>query len=209
MKAIQIVIPLSVLLLVAAVLVHDVRYHFSPDIVHKKRGHRSPQRDWNIWYDQNYVYSDSPLRYQNDLTQVKDIVTPGFAVWSDLATSYYAAAMLPVYVRNVHPHHGLAKLKGVMKFLARGNVCYLEDTSHLETAVKFFNRNAALSKKRGWPVIRYILLNKDKQNFLLRQECMAVRSRHLELNLLNVSHLLYEGEYLNLYELSTFPVESL
>ncbi len=209
MKVSKVFIPLSILLVVAAVLVHDSWYHFNADSIHKKRVHQSPQRNWNIWYNQKYVYSDSPIRYQNDLARIKDVMIPGYSVWSDLATSYYAAATLPVYVRNIHRHHQLTRFKGVMKFLAGGNVCYLEDASHLEAAVQFFKKDSVLSKKRGWPEIRYILLNKDKQNFLLRRECMAVRSRHLELNLLNISHLLYEGQYLNLYELSTFNTDTL
>ena len=209
MKVIKIIFPFIVLLTVVGVIIQDSKFHFTQDIIQRKREHRSPQRNWNIWYNQSSIYSDSVFRYQNDLAKIGGIIEPGYSVWSDLATSYYASATLPVYVRNVHLHHGLERMKWVAKFIKRQHFCYLEDKFHLQSTVDFLRRDSFLSQKNGWPELRYILLNKDKENSLLRRECMAVLSSRLEVSLLSISQLLYEGEYLNLYQLDTLSAAPL
>ena len=208
MKVIKIIVASIVLLIVVGVIVQDSKFHFSKKNIQIKRKHHSVQRHWNIWYNQSYVYYDSPLRYQDDLVKIGGIIDPGYSLWSDLATSYYAAATLPVYVRNIHYHQGLKKMKWVSKFLKGQHFCYLNDTFHLQATVDFFRKDSLLSQKYGWPEIRYILLNKDKKNSLLRQDCMAVLSSRLEVGVLNLGQLLYEGDYLNLYQLDSFSAVS-
>lgn len=206
MKVVNVFFPLLVFAAVIGVVVFDSRFHFSQDLIQGKRAHRSPQRHWNIWYNQSYVFYDSPLRYQTDLARIEEIIEPGYSVWSDLATSYYAAATLPVHVRNIHQHHGLRRLKWVLKFIEGQHFCYLADRSHRQATLDFFNRDSLLSLKNGWPELRYIILNKDKKNSLLRNDCMAVLSSRLEVSLPDISQLLYEGEYLNVYQLNSFSM---
>ncbi len=198
-----------VLLLLITVMVRDSLFHFNTDIIDLKRKHLSAQRHWNIGYTPSYVYYNSPIRYQSDLLSIKKIIEPGYALLSDRATSYYAAATLPVYVRNIHRHHGLEVFNGLVTFLQKGNLCYMEDPFHKKAALKYLQQDARLSKKNDWPALRYVLLNKDKKNSMLRQDCIAVKSKHLESSLLRISQLLYEGDYLNLYQLDVFSQNSL
>ncbi len=204
MKYFQTIISGFLLLLIGGVIVYDSGYHFSRELVQKKWARRSPQGNWNIWYNSTYVDHNSPFRYQTDLVEMEKRIEPGYSVWSDLVTSYYLAAMLPVYVGNIHRHHGSRLLWGVKEMQDKQSICYLEDTLHSQNVSRFFREGALMSQKNAWPEFRYIVLNKDKANYLLRQECMSVLSRHLELNLLDISQLLYEGQYLNLYELNSF-----
>ncbi|MDW7772657.1 MAG: hypothetical protein SCH71_07175 [Desulfobulbaceae bacterium] len=198
------IIALFFLLLVAAVIARDSRFHFHTDSLRVKREHHSPLRDWTIGNNQQYLYHDSPFRYQSDLVMIAGMIEPGHALLSDLATSYYAAATLPVYVLNVHRHHRSTRAAALAKVLRKNEFCYLEDSFHRQKAIKFLQRDTRAAGEKNWPALRYFLLNKDKENSMLWKDCLAMRSDQLEVSLLQISKLLYEGEYLNIYEFNIF-----
>ncbi len=197
---------LSTVLLIGCLLVitRDSRFHFNRERIEEKRLHWSAVRHWSIYYSPKYVTIDSPFRYDNDIEKIRELIEPGFALLSDLATSYYAAATLPVYVRNIHRHHGLDSIAGLEGFLQRGHLCYLKDPYHIKRLSEYLQKDAFASKRNNWPVLKYILINKDKENSQLRRDCIAVHSKDIIDNLSNIAQLVYEGDYLVLFRLKTF-----
>lgn len=201
-KRLKIISASLVLFLLAAIIVTDGLFHFNPEVVEAKRKNASPQRHWGIGDMQRYIYRDSSIRYQEDFARMAKAIEPGYAILSDLPTSYYAAAELPVYVINLHRHHD-ARRAGARKFYrAMLNLCYLEDAYHRQAFQQFLRQDRKKAIANGWPPLRYVLLNKDKGNSLLHDQCIAMRSDQLEVTLLKIGQLLYEGEHLNLYRLN-------
>lgn len=186
---------------ILVLLIKDSSFHFNAASLRAKREHHSAQRHWNIWFKPEFVYYDSPLRYQTDLRNIADIVEPGSIVLSDRATSYYAAATLPAYVLNVHKHHRSVRAERLVRVLSRGEFCYLEDKFHRKAALSFLQKDSRQAQQKNWPQIKYILLNKDKQNIMLRNDCLALRSEQHEVSIPKIGELLYEGTFLNLYKL--------
>jgi len=92
------------LLSLIALVAYDSKQHFDANLISLKREHRSAQRDWNIFYGQNYVFYDSAMRYEQDLSAINDIIQSGAVALSDLASSYYLSTYLPMYVKRVHKH---------------------------------------------------------------------------------------------------------
>ena len=176
-----------------ALVVHDSLFHFSAAYVEVKQKHYSAQRSWSIHYDQQYVYRDSPIRYQADFTAMRELVKPESILVSDLASSYYAAAHLPVYVVNLHRHQGQTVSHAWRSFLQSRTLCYLEFEENRQKVTAFF-------QSRHKP--DYILVNKDRINKHRKKDCLAFRSHTLINELPRYANLLWEGELLNLYSLN-------
>ena len=100
---------------------------FSRDYVQVKLQHRSGLYDWNIHFPQSVVYHDSSLRYQQDFKDLKEIIDEDSLLISDMATSYYAAALLPVYIRNTQRHHGRQNFQAWSSIFDRFDFCYLDN----------------------------------------------------------------------------------
>lgn len=196
--------PLSagIFLCLALLVLNDVIFHFDKSLVQTKRKHVSPQRDWNIFYGQRFVYYDTPIRYEKDFQVILDIVQPHSLLFSDLATSYYSAVYLPVYVRNVHRHQGGHSSIAWKRFLQSKQHCYLNDDKNLAGFQRFVQSENRVAEKIGAPEIMYVLVNKDKYNRNPRFDCFWNGRQAALDNLAKISTLLYDGEYLVLYELN-------
>ncbi len=187
---------------ISFIIVRESLFHFNADVVTIKRKHYSAQKHWHIKYSYHYVYYDSPIRYENDFEKISDIIEPGYAVLSDLATSYYAAARLPVYIRNNHRHHVMDNV--TREFLKRKSLCRLGNPHYRKDVLKYLQRDVELSKTQNWPILRYFLLNKDKTNSVLKRDCISQRSHYLQTTLPSIGKLLFEGKYINLYQLDSY-----
>ena len=191
-------LPLSVL---SVLVIFDARYHFDGEHMELKQRHQSPQRNWSIHYGQSHVYQNSSLRYEQDFNNIKALIEPGFVLLSDLATSYYAAVYLSVYVKNIHRHHGRAISSGWSQWLDSRDHCYLDNAASLQRTQEFIARQKTLARKGGDPVFRYIIINTDRSNRHLRTDCFSARGAGLLEPIKAIADLKYAGDYLHLYEL--------
>ena len=182
-----------VLIGLIALVLRDSLFHFDADYVKVKQKHYSAQRNWSIYYGQDYVYKDSPIRYQTDFAAMYPLIQPKSVLVSDLATSYYAAAQLPVYVVNLHRHQGKNVPHAWRSFLKGRTLCYMEFEENRQKVTAFF-------KTKHKP--DYVLVNKDGVNKHRQRDCLAFRSHTLIKELPRYAKLLWEGEFLNLYALN-------
>ena len=180
------------LLAVIALVVHDGSFHFDRERVAAKQKHRSDQRNWSMHYPQINVFNHSSMRYLNDFGNMSDLIEPGAVVLSDLATSYFAAAELPVYAVNVHRHQGRWQRRAWARFLDGRYFCYLEFEE---------NRAEVHEHLRKHPELKYVIVNRDGVTWHRTQDCMAHRSRVLADELPKFATLVFEGEFLDLYEI--------
>ncbi|MBL4671679.1 MAG: hypothetical protein JKX81_05425 [Arenicella sp.] len=187
---------------VLALLVYDARPHFDKDLIQLKRENNSAQRNWSLFFGQRFVFYEGPFRYEDDMNRIRDLIEPGRIVLSDLATSYYAAASLPVYVRNVHRHQGREYSSSWRKLLNRRTACNLHQQDVFLAFNKFIDVEQRNSASREQPQFKYVLVNKDSNNKNLRLDCLWHRRALLMENIVRVSKLKYEGEFLNLYEIN-------
>ena len=186
--------PLVVLL--GASLLMEARFHFSEKTVQVKRENRSPQRHWNLYYDQRFVYYDAGLRYVLDFAKIAPLVQSDAIIISDLPTSYYASARIPGSVINVHRHHQNKRHPGWRELLDRRFLCDATDAERAQEIEKLIN---TLSKNK--PIL--YLYNRDDQNRNLRFGCEYNR-RHIVLPTLKKSaQLVFTGQYLDLYQFTS------
>jgi hypothetical protein len=183
-----------------SIIVYDSSPHFDESLIQLKRDHRSAQRNWNIFYGQRFVYYDSDFRLQTDLAEIAKIIEPDSLALADLATSYYAASELPVYVRNVHSHHGRAKSNSWAQMLNGRSACYLGVLDNSAQFEKFLVAEKRAFKEAQGLLIRYAIINKDTSNRNLRYDCLWQGRSGFKANIEKLAKLKFEGEYINLYE---------
>jgi hypothetical protein len=187
---------------VLVLLAYDASPHFDKGLIQLKRQNNSAQRHWSLFYGQRFVFYEGPFRYQDDINQIRDLIEPGHIVLSDLATSYYAAASLPLYVRNVHRHQGRTQSSSWRKLLDQRTACNLHQQDVFVAFKAFIDVEQRNSVSHGQPQFKYVLVNKDSNNKNLRLDCLWHRRALLMKHIAPVSKLKYEGEFLNLYEIS-------
>lgn len=197
-----------VFLSIVALIGYDAMPHFDEDLVHLKRGHRSAQRDWNVHYDQSYVFNDSSMRYQTDLNAIEAIIEPDHIVLSDLATSYFLAAHLPIYAKNVHPHQGRNQSVAWRQFLNDKTACYLGQDGNMLKFRRFVKNQNNRANKNKTPLFKYVVVNKDIKNLNLKYGCLWHARGRLSDAMAEISSLRYAGEFLDLYELNDPLVET-
>ena len=184
----------SGLLVVAilVVIVKDSQFRFDADLVKLKHQNYSAQRHWSWRLGQLPVYRDSSLKYEGDFRQLRSLVGRDSFLLSDIATSYFVSSYLPVFVPNVHRHQGRWMHHEIINFLEKRTICYMEFAENKSKVADFFAKNKTLD---------YILINKDRTNTNRKRDCLAFRSHTLIEHLPSFASLVFEGEYLNLYEL--------
>ncbi|MFT4636628.1 MAG: hypothetical protein ACI9OI_002431 [Chitinophagales bacterium] len=189
------------ILLIALMVGYDSRPHFDQSLIQVKRDNGSAQRNWNLFYGQRFVYYDSSFRYHADLRSIKALIEPKQLILSDLATSYYAAAILPNYVPNVHRHHGRYQSFPWSEMLANRVACNLHQEGGLNDFRKFIARQTLQSQKYKRPKFSYVLINKDLNNRNVRLDCLWQRRIMLIENIDTLASMVFDGEYLQLYKL--------
>ena len=185
------------LMLLIGLIVYDSSFHFNKSIVALKQQHQSAQRHWNLFYGQKYTYYNSPLRYQKDLKELQKLMDANTLVLSDKATSYYLASQLPVFVANIHRHHGVDYYwRDVLKNL---RFCYLDNQEVLKDVKHFIEKQKQREEKWPFPEFKYIVLNQDHKNSNTALDCLSAK-RGVKDSITKISSIIYQGEYLDLYE---------
>ena len=193
------VIGVFLLIALAALVVNDMAFRF--DLAHLivKREHQSAQRHWSPFYSQQYTYDDGAFKYKQDISNMQLLVSDHSLLLTDRATSYYLAAQLPVYVRNVYRHHGRTDWDS---FLDTASLCYIDQAASLGKVVEFISDQEKKSELKNSPEFKYWVVNRDSDNLNLRLDCLATRGSEIAVGLENLAELVYKGEYLWLYRMN-------
>lgn len=187
------------LILLAALVVNDVAFRFDREHLIAKRENQSAQRHWSPFYSQRYTYDDGPFKYAQDISSIRTLISDNSILLTDRATSYYLAAELPAYVRNVHRHHGRTDWDS---FLGKAYFCYIDQAASLGHVKEFIGDQAKSVKRENSPRFRYWVINRDSDNLNLRYDCLSTRGAEIASGLKNLAEPIFEGEYLWLYRLN-------
>lgn len=189
----------------AIIVVNDAMIHFDADRVSVKRQHQSAQRHWSAFYSQNYTYADSSFRYQYDIRNIAELIEPNQLVLSDLPSSYYLAAELPVFLLNAHAHH--LRDYNSRQLIDGFYPCYIDQEESLSKVKAFIKRNRTQPEGKSHPRLKYWVINRDPINLNLRKECLATRGKYIATGLQHLGELIYQGEFLWLYQINAQPAE--
>lgn len=193
-------IAILVLFLLLLLVVRDAAFHFDEERVIVKRQNQSAQRHWSLFYHQTYTYDDSSFKYEQDIHNIEGLIEPNNTLLTDKASSYYLAAQLPVFVKNVHAHH--IRNPDWMNMLKGSHLCYIDFQEFYSEAESFILNQTQIADLNGTPMIKYWVINNDSRNLNLRYDCLATRSGEIKKGLQDLGRLIYEGEYFLLYELN-------
>ena len=183
-------------------LMHESRIHFDPQLIKIKKEALSAQKDWSVFYGQSQVYLNGGLRHDQEFSEIAALLEPGSALITDLATSYYAAAGLPIYVKNVHRHHGRHKAREWERLISHRITCYLDAPEYMAKFLNVMVDEEVTAKKRKVPPVRYIAVNRTHYNDNFKRGCMSQRRRGLLSVIGQLGTPVYEGETITLYKLS-------
>lgn len=189
-----------VLVLVAGSIVYDAMFHFDSDLIQVKRAHSSAQRHWNLFYGQEYVFNDSSIKYQGDIEAMRPLIEPNSVLLSDISTSYYIAAQLPVFLPNIHRHHKRHSLHKWRDLLDSKAVCQLDEPEQRARLKEFIQSNAGDITQVN-AEFRYMLVNKDQDNINMRNDCLSQTRSSFVRNVNGVANTIYDGEFLRLYRI--------
>lgn len=184
----------------------DSRQHFGSELVQLKKKHHSAQRNWNIFFGQENVYLNGALDQINEIEGLEFLSTERVAILSDLATSYYLASSLPIYVKNVHKHHGRYKSPRWDKLIESRSVCYINHVKHFDKFKAVLKEEASALSVKASPVVEYLVLN-NHANLNLRRDCFSKRTKILGSTLSRLAEKVYEGETLTVFRLSGLAVD--
>jgi len=183
-----------------ALVINDSYFHFDAERVSIKRQAKSAQRHWSLFYTQHYTYTDSSFKYRNDIEEIQKIITPGKTLLADRATSYYLAAELPIFVKNLHAHHSRDLLW--VRFLQQRLACYIDLQDQYEEVLNFIETVDKQSLNGLEPEFKYWVFNSDAGNLNLRNDCLSMRGSDITSALPKFAKQLFKGEYLWLYEIN-------
>lgn len=206
MKLVQ---PFSLLLVKASgvvlllvFLAFESSSHFSLALLKHKKEIFSAQKNWNLFYGQSNVYLNGGLRHADDFKALEGVLEPGSGLVTDLATSYYLAASLPVYVKNVHKHHGLYTSQPWSKLFTHRIVCYLDAPENFSEFQKVMRGESKRSLKEGIPPVRYIAVNRTHYNDNFKRGCLSQRRRGMLSVIDQLGEPVFDGETISVYRLS-------
>ena len=177
-------------------------FHFDKDLIEKKKRAYSAQKDWSLFFGQSHVYMNGGFRHDEEFRELTVLLEPNTALITDLATSYYIAANLPVYVKNVYRHHGRQKSQKWEKLISQKIVCYLDLPDYLsqfENVVRYDNRRA---KRKAVPPVRYVAVNLTQYNENFTRGCMSQRRKELLSVIDQMATPVYEGNTIAVFKLS-------
>jgi hypothetical protein len=144
----------------------------------------------------NFLHSSMP--YVEDLRRIRRRISAEQFFLSDLATSYYVAAALPLYATNVHPHHSrwYKYYRDVLRALCNQN----PDKGESSAFDLLIEKAQASVAHDGLPV-RYVFVNKDQYNKNVRVNCLTRNVKAVERRLRDFSKNIYTGEYIDVFEI--------
>ena len=158
------------------------------------------QFHWLLRDNRKTITFHTSWRYKKDLEYIRKLTNNDDSVGflSDLATSYYVAAetkLQPLVQQAHHSKSGLRFNEFMLSF------CNSETTSQ-DFLRKIYTINTRRGKARA-PVIQYIIVNRDTNNYtaeVFGMSCVGEIS-HLESELENIAKLIFNGNHLSLWRI--------
>ena len=186
----------------------EAKFHFDKNLVDKKKEIFSAQKDWSLYFDQSNVFRNGGLKHDSEFAELSNLLEPNSSMITDLATSYYAAAGLPVYVKNVHRHHGRYKTREWEKLIAHRIICYLDAPEYQDQFLEVIDKEETTAKTENLPPVRYIAINRTHYNDNFKRGCMSQRRRGLLSVINELGTLVYDGQTISVYRLSTASADN-
>lgn len=161
-------------LILVGFCITEAKVHFDSELIELKKQRFSAQKNWNWFFDQSNVYESGSLNVSEDILPLRGVLQNDALLISDLATSYYLAAHLPIRIANVHRHHGRYRNQGVATMLDSGRLCRLSTQNNrdeLETAIYDY-----------WPKgqkLAYLVINKSQGNQNFSRDCLSANRGYL------------------------------
>jgi len=174
--------------------------HLNPKVIADKIQSGSAQKNWNIHYHRKNVINNGPLRYESSLKSIEAVVEPNSFVYADLSTSYYAAAYLPVLIKNIHSHHDLLAFRHFKK-LKNDRDCYSNTKKWNKNLNEYLNFSRSRFNPKPLSNNRYLLVNHDKLNSQLNRSCFLRSLDILAQSNKNFAEKLYSDSLFTLYQL--------
>ncbi len=198
-KPLLLLLNCSILAGLAALIIIDSKPHFDRELVELKKKHHSAQRNWNVYFGQHNVYQSGGIKHENDFNALSKVLSPGSAVFTDLATSYYMRASLPVFVKNVHLHHGRYKTGRWHDFIGKGIGCYMDVQENLNKFKSLLQSDENTNSIH--PKVRYIAINKTQGNINFSRDCLSQRRGPMISIIDQLGKVIYDGKTVVVYEL--------
>ncbi|GGZ99234.1 hypothetical protein GCM10008090_04770 [Arenicella chitinivorans] len=181
----------------ALIVAKHALVHFDGRRVDLKQQSSSAQRHWSVFYGQHYVYTGASFKYQSDIDSLRGLLPVGAIVLTDISTSYYLAAELPITVKNLHLHHRMASRSYWERVLRR--LCYLDQEENKSALALQFSAMLKRGKPHGVSSGQYFVVNKDQNNNNMQNDCLSQRRRAFINNYQGLAALEFDGEYLMLF----------
>ncbi len=160
---------------------------FSNDVYH-----------WRLTRNSTDNFLHSSIPYIQDLRKIRNKISAEQFFLSDLATSYYVTATLPLYATNVHPHH-FTMYKYYRDVLDA--LCSQNPEEEGSTAFDLLIEKAQASLAQDRLPVRYIFVNKDQYNKNVKVNCLTKNFEAVEQKLRVFSRNVYTGEYIDVFEI--------
>ena len=193
---------LSLMAVVVLVICESSR-HFDNKLIQDKKKAHSAQNDWNVFFAQSNVYLGGGVRHDEDFARLAPLLEADSSLITDIATSYYAAASLPVYVKNVHKHHGRYKSPEWERLISHRITCYLDAPEYIADFNSVMQGEESRSERKGVPPVRYIAVNRTHYNDNFKRGCMSQRRRGLLSVIDRLGPPIFEGETILVHRLSS------
>lgn len=184
-------------------VVYDSKSHFDIELIKLKKKAHSAQRHWNMFYGQENVYESGGLKHAQDFSALRNIIEPNTAVFSDMATSYYLAASLPLYAKNIHRHHGRYRFAGWSALLDSNVACYLNVPDNLKRFKQHLQTEEQRVRLEGAVPVKYVAINTEQKNINFKRDCLSQTRRSMLSVIDGFAKPVYEGETVLIYKLTT------
>ena len=146
---------------------------------------------WNFYRTAETNFTQSPVRYLDEISDIKGIMKKDTRFFSDKYTSYYIKSMIPVYALNPKNHHKRAGYS-----ILPEDIRVLCDTSMPEK-VRYGQFMANLKQTQA----SYVVINRDQYNVNLTRDCVYQLGADLSAYLDENAKQIYAGKILQVYEL--------
>jgi|TARA_Y100000294_G_scaffold177722_1_gene204443 hypothetical protein len=148
--------------------------------------------NWTIDRSATENYKNSSVRYYGDFSKIRSLIIPGSFFISDVATSYYISAALPLFPTIVHPHHSIGEERYV-EFLSV--LC-----SH-SVGNDLVNKYSVILEEKVYPLPKYVIVIKDSENRNVNKHCTNLNHQVLLNNIELVANPLFKGKFTSVYSL--------
>lgn len=179
------------------VVLHHALVHFDYQRVNLKQQSSSAQRHWSVFYGQQYVYDGASFKYQSDIDVLQSLLPIGAIVLTDISTSYYLAAELPITVKNLHLHHRMASRSYWERTLRR--LCYIDSEENKNALELQFSAMLSTGGAKDIGSGQYFVINKDQDNSNMQNDCLSRRRTAFINHYDGLASLEFDGDYLMLF----------